>query len=258
VSPSLARKIDGFVRKGGALLASYESGLDPAGKAFALRSLGLRYQGDAPYSPDFLVPEGPVGNGLPAVEHVMYMKGKQVELAGARELVPTYVPYFNRTWDHFCSHRHTPSAGERGYPGVTRNGRAIYFMHPVFGQYHTNAPHWVKQMVSNAIGELLPEPVLRVRAPSSTLTAVNEQSAENRRIVHLLHYIPERRGQDFDVIEDVIPIFDVEVSLAVPKSVKSVTLAPEGGTLKFASRGGRVEFTVPKVNGHQMVSVEFA
>ena len=258
-SPELARKIDNFVAGGGALLASYEGGLDPEKTEFAVRSLGVRYRGEAPYSPDFLLPGGAIGAGLPQTEHVMYLKGKQVELLpGAEELAPAYVPYFNRTWEHFCSHRHTPSAGKRGYPGVVRHGRAIYFIHPVFSQYFRNAPRWVKQLVGNAISILLPEPVLRVQAPSSTLTALNEQPDQNRWVLHLLHYIPERRGQDFDVIEDVIPIFDVKASLRVPRTVREVTLAPQGTKLSFQARDGRVEFTVPRVDGHQMVSLQFS
>ncbi len=259
VSPALAAKIEKFVAGGGALLASFESGLKPDKSDFALRSLGVRLKGDAPYSPDFIVPKGAIGKGLPPAEHVMYLKGKQVELRpGSEELAPVIVPYFNRTWEHFCSHRHTPSSGNYGYPGVVRHGRAIYFMHPVFTQYRKNAPLWVKQLVANAIGMLLPEPLVRVQAPSTTLTALNHQPAENRWVLHLLHYIPERRGQDFDVIEDVIPIFNVAVSVAAPRAVGAVKLAPQGNRVPFQTRDGRVEFTVPKVEGHQMVSLEFA
>jgi len=53
---------------GGALLASFESGLKPDKSDFALRSLGVRLKGDAPYSPDFIVPKGDIGKGLPPVE----------------------------------------------------------------------------------------------------------------------------------------------------------------------------------------------
>ena len=37
--------------------------------------------------------------------------------------------------------------------------------------------------------------------------------------MHLLHYIPERRSQDIDIIEDVIPLYDVKVSIKVPEIV---------------------------------------
>ena len=92
----------------------------------------------------------------------------------------------------------------------------IYFAHPIFRQYNQNAPRWCKQLLLNALDMLLPDPLLRHDGPSGLLTSVNEQPAENRWVVHLLHYVPERRGQDFDVIEDVLPLYDVPVSLRLP------------------------------------------
>ncbi|HWQ54188.1 MAG TPA: hypothetical protein VN442_10925, partial [Bryobacteraceae bacterium] len=90
------------------------------------------------------------------------------------------------------------------------------------------------------------------------LAAINDQPRENRWVLHLLHYIPERRGQDFDIIEDVIPIHDVKVSLRTPKTVRDVSLAPQGTALKFTTANGRTDFVLPKLEGHQMVAVRFA
>jgi hypothetical protein len=258
VNDDLARKIEAFLAKGGSLLASWESGLDPQGKGFRIGALGLKYEGEAPYSPDFLVPQGKLAEGLPKTELVMYRKGKKVApLAGTEVLAQTNVPYFNRTWEHFFSHRHTPSAGKPGYPGVLRTGRCIYFIHPVFTQYQQNAPLWVKRLVVNALGMLLTDPVLRLRAPSSTLASLMAQEKENRWVLHLLHYIPERRGQDFDVIEDVIPIFDVGVSVNAPRAVREVLCVPEMRRLEFKTAAGRVEFVLPRLEGHQMIALQF-
>jgi len=219
--------------------------------------LGVEYKGDAPFSPDFLVVDGPLSAGLPKTELVMYLKGKQVSAAaGSEVLMQTNVPYFNRTWDHFFSHRHTPSAGKPGYPGVVRNGRCIYFMHPVFAQYQTNAALWVKKLVSNAMRQLLAEPLVEMTAPSSTIVALNEQPKENRWVVHLLHYIPERRGTAFDVIEDVIPVADVKLRVKTPRAAKSVVCVPENKSLEFKQEGAYTAFTLPKLTGHQMISIE--
>jgi hypothetical protein len=138
-----------------------------------------------------------------------------------------------------------------------RNGRAIYFAHPIFAQYNKNAPRWCKRLFLNALGLLLPEPLVRLEAPTTTLAAVNEQPAESRRVLHLLHYIPERRGQDFDIIEDVIPIFDVKVSVKTPKSVRDVVCVPEHEPLKFQQKSSRIEFVLPKLEGHQMIALNF-
>ena len=255
VDEALAAKLEAYVAKGGALLASYESGLDPKGERFVLPSLGVELVGDAPFSPDFLVPRGTFGVELPQTELVMYLKGKQVKpREGAVVEVETRVPYFNRTAETFCSHRHTPSSGKTGYPGIVGNGRNIYFMHPVFEQYHNNAARWVKLLVAAAIRRQLPDPVLRVEGPSTLMAALNEQPS--RYVLHLLHYIPERRGQTFDVIEDVIPLHEVKISVKPPRTVRRVVTAPEGAVLPHTVRDGRVHFTLPKLEGHQMIALE--
>jgi len=258
VSDDFADKLDKYLGQGGALIASHASGLNSQRSEFTLKALGVSFKNEALYSPDFIVPEGKIGNGLPVTEHVMYMKGMEVKAEpGSEVLAGVVVPYFNRTYKHFCSHRHTPSSGKIGYPGIVQNGSAIYFAHPIFSQYNKNAPRWCKKLFLNALDILLPQPLVRLDAPSTTLATVNEQSAENRWVLHLLHYIPERRGQDFDVIEDVIPIFNVGVSVKVSGSVQNVTCVPDQESLEFEQKGDRVEFVLPKLEGHQMIALNF-
>ena len=221
-------------------------------------ALGVSLEGDAPWSPDFIRPRNGFAPDLPMTEHVMYSRALQVAAApGALVLADVIAPYFNRTWEHFSSHQHTPSCGEVVYPGVVRNGSAIYFAHPVFGEYQRTAPLWCKRLVMDAIQLLLPEPVVRVQGPSTLLISVNEQPAEGRYVVHLLHYIPERRCAAFDVIEDVIPVYDIEISVKAPQPVRSVHCVPDQSALDFETDAGRVAFTLPRLNGHQMIAIEF-
>ena len=132
------------------------------------------------------------------------------------------------------------------------------YAHPIFTQYNKNAPRWCKRLVLNALEMLLPDPLVKVEGPTTLISALNEQTAERRAVLHLLHYIPERRGLDFDVIEDVIPLFNVKASIKVGKKVKEVVAVPEREKLPFESKNGRVEFTLPKLNGHQMISLQYA
>jgi hypothetical protein len=258
VDDLLGEKLTTYINNGGSVIASYQSGLNLEKTDFALSFLGLKLQGEAPYSPDFLVPTGDIGRTLAETEHVMYMKGLQVEATGDCEILShTKVPYFNRTWEHFCSHKHTPSSGQNGYPGITKKGNAIYFMHPIFTQYNQNAPRWCKQLFFNALRMLLPDPLIEHNGPSTMLVTLNEQKAKNRQVVHLLHYIPERRSSDIDVIEDVIPLYNIKLSVRIPQPVKQVVCVPENILLAFELKEDRVEFTVPKIEGHQMIALEF-
>ena len=131
--------------------------------------------------------------------------------------------YFDRTYKHFSSHRQTPSSGQVSGAAVIRNGRAIYFANPIFSEYNAVAPRWEKQLFLNALELLLPDPLVRHNGPTTLQVTVNDQSDENRWIVHLLHYIPERRSQEIDIIEDVIPLYNLRVNrIAMVKSVMCV------------------------------------
>jgi hypothetical protein len=273
VNGGFASRLKDYLARGGKLLASYRSGLysaqEPSGNstpaekttdAFALPEFGIRLVGEAPFSPDFLLTKGPISQGLPETEHVLYLKGMHVEsLPGSMVLAETRLPYFNRTYQHFCSHRHTPSAGKTGYPGIVYNGKnVLYFAHPIFTQYYENAPRWVKTLLLNAIDLLLPDPLLRHDGPSTILASLNEQADLDRQVIHLLHYIPERRGQSFDVIEDIIPLYNVKLSVRLEQNIKNVLLVPQGQALEHTRSRRRVNFTVPQIMGHQMIEISYA
>jgi len=259
VDDVLAAKIEAYVAEGGALIVSARSGLAPGEDRFNLPSLGVRAVGDVPAAPDFLVPGEGLGDRLPAgTPHVMYLRGyaAAVDAPDAEVLATVQSPYFERNWRHFCSHAHTPSSGQdSGYPGMVKTERCIYLAHPVFRQYQENAPRWCREIVGAALDLLIGKPLVRADGPTGLITALNRQEADGRYVVHLLYYIPERRGQAFDVIEDVVPLHDVKVSVAIPETVTAVTLVPDGDSLDFGVEDGRTVFTVPRLNGHAIVTL---
>ncbi|MCB0240472.1 MAG: beta-galactosidase trimerization domain-containing protein, partial [Anaerolineae bacterium] len=275
VDTALAAKLDQYLAHGGKIIATFESGLNPEGTGFGLAALGVTMASEGPRQLDghpargeffpandyaeYILPSSEIGRGLPPTEHVMYIRGMDVHAQDGSEVLAQIVPsYFDRTWEHFCSHRHTPSAGLPGNPAIVRNGNAIYFSSPIFTTYEKMAPLWCKRLLLNAIDLLLPDALVRHDGPSTLLVTLNEQSALNRQILHLLHYIPERRGQQFDVIEDVIPVYDIALSVRAPSGVESVTAVPQGEPVPFTMRGDRVEFVAPKVDGHQMFVIGLA
>lgn len=255
---NLSKKIEDYVKGGGKLIASYKSGLNLAGKEFALPSLGVKYISDAPYSPDFLMPTDRIGKSLPKTEHVMYEKGLKVGTVGNAEVLSdTYLPYFNRTWEHFCSHRHTPSRHEKGYPGIVKNGNAIYFIHPIFTLYSSLHPKWCRVFFKDALDMLLPDPLLRHNGPTTLVSTLNAQKDQHRYVLHAFHYIPEKRGTQMYTIEDIIPLYNTEYSLCLEHAPKNITLVPENEKIDFKTIGKRIVFTIPKIEGHNMVAIEY-
>ncbi|CAK4814232.1 unnamed protein product [Aphanomyces euteiches] len=258
VDAAFAAKLEDYVKGGGSVIASFESGLSPDRSSLA-PFLGVTFKGIAPFSPDYLIPSGAIGEGLPLTEHVMYLGGLEVEAGADSEVLASVnVPYFNRTWEHFSSHKHTPSSGKLGYPGIVKRGNAIYFMHPIFRQYQESAPAWCKKLFLNALKLLLPEPLVRHDGPSTLLATLNNQKEHSRWVLHLLHYIPERRSGTIDTIEDIIPLHEINLSIQIAESpLKGVRLVPQGTELMFTEQDGRVDFKLPRLDGHQMIELAF-
>ncbi|NLG27112.1 MAG: beta-galactosidase [Chloroflexi bacterium] len=261
LGPALADKVRAYLAAGGKVIASHRSGLTPLGDRFALDEFGIACEGEAPNTPDYLQPLPGLGADLPATEHVMYDRGLAVRpLPGTQSLAEVTGPYFNRAWDHFCSHRHTPPspANRPAYAGITRSaaGNVIYFAHPIFSGYRARAVRWYKAMFLGALQQFLPRPLVRCSAPTTAQVTLLRQPEQRRLVAHLLHYIPERRGLEFDTIEDVIPLYNVALAFRADQAPARVYLAPSGADVPFAYADGYVHVTVPEVVGHQMVVAE--
>ncbi len=269
VDGALAEKLAAFSAQGGALIASFASGMNAARNAFTLPQLGVELlsSGDADGRGqvfddgsfcDYLRPGELAGNGLVDTEYVMYTRGMPVgPQADTVVLAEGYTSYFDRTYEHFCSHRQTPSSGRTGTPAVVQNGNTIYFAHPIFMQYRRNAPRWCKQLFLTALARVLPAPLIQHDSFSTLRLSINDQKSENRYVLHLLHYIPERRGERFDTLEDVIPVHDIGLKLTLPKAVESVRLVPSGEQLPFQQSGSVLELRVPKLVGHGMLELTY-
>ena len=177
--------------------------------------------------------------------------------AGAEILAPIVKSFFDRTYRHFCSHRQTPSSSAEVQPGDVRRERCIYFSSPIFSQYNDNAPHWCKRLVLNALNLLLPEPLVKHDGPSTLQVTLTHQVSHQRWILHLLHFIPERRSEELDVIEDVIPLFKVKVAVKAPGPIREVAVVPEEAPLAFRTQESYTVFEVDRIDGHKMVALTF-
>ncbi len=256
VDEKLRAVIDAYLAGGGSLLCSHESGLDPERQRFVIDGMPAVAKGPLPYHPDFLKTAADLAEGTLPTEYVMYEPGLQVEPEpGAVVLGEVWEPYFNRTWEHFCSHNHTPVDKPAGDPGILQKGRILYFAHPVFACFAKHGMVFYKQLVLNGLRRLLPDPLVTVEAPTTLHVTLNRQPAEKRSVLHLLHYIPERRTMGSDYLEDVIPLANLKVRVrsAAPRRVY---LAPEGTELPFEMAGAYVQFVVPELRGHDMVVLD--
>lgn len=260
LSDELSKRLSAYVAGGGRLLATGQSGLSLDDSGFAL-DFGARWIGPNPYLPDYWAPGQAIagGNLSAGTGYVVYTEGQQIEAAGGTVLGERENPYFNRDVFHFCSHRHTPNSRSSGGPGMVEGAAGIYIAWAVFEDYAQNGSLFLRETVSQALARLLAgRRTLSVSLPAQGVTTIQAQQEENRWVHHLLYASPVRRGKSVEIIEDIVPLYDVSAEVRIDRPLERVYLAPQMTELSYTEQDGVVAYTVPKLECHQMVVLQFA
>ncbi len=263
--PDLAAKFKAYLASGGAILLSHESGLRPDGQGFALENeMGVEYRGPAHYDVEFLRPAAALADEIPAMDHALYERGSAVRArAGATVLATIIPPYFSRTWRHFNSHAQTPpdTIATPAFDAIALRGRVAYLSHPIFHAYYQHGYPVYRQLAAALLRRLLPAPLLRSNLPTTAEVTLLRQAAKGtdgseRLICHILHYVPQRRTPDLDLVEDIIPLHDVTLEVRTGWTPRHAYLAPERAPLPVIVEGDYATVRVPIVHGHAMVVLE--
>ena len=252
VDAELQEKIRDFVDRGGKLLACGEGGLAFEKDEFCF-DFGSRFIGKNTYRPDYIRP----GFDIPSLRnsaYVMYSQGYQIEPYGGEELAKRENSYFNREPLKFCSHQHSPVNPETGECGISAGKDGIYIGWDIFEDYGENGEIYVKEIVLSLIDMLLTEKSATAKLPAQGILTLALQN--ERKIVHLLYASPVGRGKNLDVIEDIIPIYNTDVTVKCDAAPTRVYLAPGMEELEFEYNNGYVSVKVPEFENHCMVIVE--
>lgn len=257
VSEALAAKLDTFMKQGGKILATGLSGLNDERTEFAI-DMGVNYIGVSPYTPDYFRPQFEL-KSLPTASFVFYSQGQNVELnSGGSVLGYREFPYFNRDTYTFCSHQHTPSTMQHSGPGMVECENSIYIAWNVFEDYATKGSLSLKETVCYALDCLLShDKTVQTNLPAQGIVTLNKQLHKNRYINHLLYTAPVKRGSDIEVIEDIVPLYNIQVTVKLPTPIKRIYLAPQLDDLPFEiDPEGNIKYEIPKIDCHQMIVLE--
>ncbi|MCY9512958.1 beta-galactosidase trimerization domain-containing protein [Paenibacillus apiarius] len=250
-------KVEAFIAAGGKVLATGRSGLNEE-LTNNLLPLGFQDVGANPFRPDYFRPAFALPN-LGDAAYIMYGEGRRIELTDGTELGRREDPYFNRQAFRFCSHQHTPTSAQYGGPGMVESKHGIYIAWNVFEDYATKGSLVLREMVVYALRRLLGEQIsLKTTLPAQGITTLQHQSQEKRFINHLLYASPVKRGERVEIIEDIIPLFNIEVEVRLPEQqVKRVYLAPQMTEIGYEATGRGIRYVVPQLECHQMVVLEY-
>lgn len=260
IDETLKQKLDAYLAAGGKLFLSGNAGLSDCGTRF-LFDTGATCHGTSPFSPDFILPAPGLQPGFVKTPFVAYYPSQRIRATDGQSLGAVYDPYFNRTWQHFCSHQHTPNRPDpSGFDCGVLKGNILYLAHPVFSLYNDYGAVACQQYIHAAIRLLLGVPTLAVNGlPSTGRVTLADQPSENRLVLHLLHANTILRGArggpgggPVEVIQDLTPLAGVTVLLGnLPRPVKSARLVPQNIPLEL--NGGTL--AIPGFTCHQMVEL---
>lgn len=272
VDERLRKKLDAYLADGGKLFLTGDSGIDP--ERGMLFDVGAEVGELSEFLPDYILPVEAMRSDFVNHPMVMYLKSRRVKLTDGVSLGDVHDPWFNRQWDHFCSHQHAPARAERsGFACGSKKGDVLYLAHPVFTIYRSFGQVALRQIIGKALRMLLAddERLELSSFPSTGRVTLTQQTGERRYILHLLHANTINRGGasqlhggtlagrqgSFEVIEELLPIYEVGVSLRCDKTIREVRLEPEGVPVEFAQVKGQIRLTVPKMVCHQMVTFKY-
>lgn len=273
VDAELAAKLNAYLKQGGKLLLTGKSGLDKEGKNFVF-DIGATHSGSSEFSPDFILPAPEFRADFVTTPVVAYQRSERIKVTTGKSLGQIFDPYFNRTYRHFCSHQHTPFREEpSGFDCGVEHGAITYLAHPVFALYRGYGAVVYREYVARVIAYLLGDRrTLNANLPSTARVSLNHQPAERRYVLHLLYANTISRGgrmhlaggttagshASIEVIEELLPLSDTQVTLRGLPKIARVTLEPQGEDLAFGQGGDQLEISVAKFTCHQMIALHEA
>jgi len=243
LSDSDRARLTAFAKNGGTLIVSGDSLFD---------GLGITKKGRSPYDADFIA--APVDEII--TPFLSYTSAFITESDG-EVLAKVYEPYFSRTYGHFCGHKNTPFKEEpASYPALVKKDNVLYFAHPIFEAYNSSGNYVLQQYITSAVERVYKMPLSFSYYPSSGRVRLRKSEKDSFYALHLLYAPPVNRG-NVCLLEDFPPLFETRVSVSVPEAVKRVHLEPSGKEIFFDQKNGTLTFTVPKIQLHGLVVIEY-
>jgi len=251
----LQRALKTFMGRGGAVIASHKASLQD-GK-FCCPGLPVRYVRENPSMPCYLDLGKELGQGWPQSTYIFYEASLFVKPgAGAKAMGRLVGSYFNRTYEHFCSHGQTPYDQRTPYPVAVVKGRAAYISAEVFTAYRKHAYSLYKSLVARVLEQVLPHPLVKTHAPSAMEVSINRQAKPKRLVAHLVNFQPQRQHVQEEWIEELYPVRDIPLAVRTGKRPTTVYQVPSGRALPFTMDGEYCRVVVPEVKAHEMVAFE--
>ena len=186
---------------------------------------------------------------LPPMDTVFYDRGCEIEAeAPAKEIAKTTNPYYNRTWDRFCSHRQFPPALNTAGSGIIQNGNCIFIAQPIFGEYASYGNGLCRRLIQNLMGRLMTRPMI-IADDLPTFAELYLRRQGEMLILHSLSYVVQKKSRDMFTVDDAVELYHKKIAVRCEKPPVSVTSLPENAAIPFTWGNGYTVMKPAKING---------
>jgi hypothetical protein len=249
LSDAETRRIQAFVAGGGSVLSTYESALGI--------DCGAKYLGKSAFRQDYLKPSDALRLPFGNAPFFCYESAASFAVTDGEVLAQIYEPYFDRTYQTFCSHRNAPYVREpSAHPAAVQKGNVIRIAHPLCRLYRNYGAQLFREVLLKALSRIYSPRYAVKNLPSQGRTRLTKQEDASRYVFHAAYASPIQRGNTC-VLEDMPELHDIEVTIAMDEKAKSVRLVPTGEEIAFTQSDNGVRFVIPALQCHCAVEIAY-
>jgi len=219
---------------------------------------GAQYIGESEFNCDYILTDVAYKEEISKAPTLCYYPGIRMRLTDGEVLGHIMVPYFSRTMGKYCGHKNTPhDKAAPMLPAIVRKGNVICMAHSMPRMYGTYGNLYYKRYFMLALHQLYSGGTFGVTGLGSQGRATMiRQPEQNRYCLNMVYAAPSRRGCA-EIIEDILPVYDIQVRLSVPETIQKCWLLNGNTELKVQRDGAYQYVTVPKLECHETVVMEY-
>ena len=254
LSKQECEEIRKFVRNGGALVATFETGTRDTENNhldnFSIADvLGISYKETMDTGVSYLRVKSKVEqHGIPAYDIPVPGKYIRVETTTAKtqvELVP--------------SNRGAPTELSEG-PGIMVNsygkGKAIYCASGLFAGYYIHDIPLLRKLSLWMLDTVYPvasRTITLENTPINVEVFYNQRGKE--RFIHLINYSGDKRERGAPMAQDFPTVHGISIHVKLPEKPKRVTLVPDSKNIDFDYSGGWLKFEALPLTIHHVYKI---
>lgn len=253
-----------YIDNGGSVIVCHNGGMQSDTKQPWIVKYGFNYEGLSPYKPAYLVTDNSFINDMPGYQYALYDGASQWKsVAPAKMLAALGEPLFQRSAEHFTSHRQTPFDHITGYSVLATSGNVGLIGFPIGLSYY-NKGYWIyRSAFDKILREVLPSRLIESNAPLSTELTVTHQAPDKdsgrkeRYMVHIINWSATRKTPPHpDMYDDPIELTNISLRINIPLSDFSVKTAISGINLQPKAVNDGIEVIIPRILIHEIVCFE--